>query len=534
MRLINARKLVDEQTISFEEFEDNETPEYAILSHTWAKNHEIIYQDCNTPQSKQKSGYTKIRNACHLALAQEIDWVWVDTCCIDKTSSAELTEAINSMFKWYQRAKICYVYLVDFNSGTNFHECRWFSRGWTLQELIAPREMFFYNQEWAFIGSKAYLLPALSQITTIEVDILSHKKPVSSACVAKRFSWAAKRETTRTEDLAYCLLGIFDINMPMLYGEGERAFTRLQEEIVKSTYDLSILAWTPQASSFSGFLAQSAKDFESCSELVSMGDPLVDEGEMTITSRGIRLRTLEYILVDRWGRNRYAIKLDYTLPNSSPHGLMIMMRKIGPNTFVKVGTVGTPAYPLEPDFGVSGDKQICDFTLLTKLTAASPSRLLTPGSTIVGSSRYTLVQAELPEQISVFDVSERPSQIWDLQDHSFFGTRGSLQNWGTLDLSIGALFICFWCRSDDGEWTFEGTLIESDTDGDELWNHLFLFGEKFNYQTRTVKDLLSRHQSRHKAWLKVDERTTVSFTVERMDDPILCCGPRWIVKIQRE
>ncbi|KAK7414942.1 hypothetical protein QQX98_006267 [Neonectria punicea] len=230
---------------------------------------------------------------CQLALQASIEYVWIDTCCINKSSSAELTEAINSMFPWYQRATVCYTHLADLDDAASLRKCRWFTRGWTLQELIAPKSMAIFNRSWDYVGSKASLIHKLSAITGIDVEILSHDAPLSSTCVAKRLSWAAKRETTRVEGMAYCLLGICNINMPMLYGEGNGAFRRLQEEIVRSTYDLSLLAWTPPNSmdgDFCGFLAESVSDFKGCSKMYSVTDSLLDEGEMTITNKGLRLK----------------------------------------------------------------------------------------------------------------------------------------------------------------------------------------------------------------------------------------------------
>lgn len=123
MRLIEARTLVETQRISFVEFY-GDRPRYAILSHTWDSHQEVIYQDCTHESSKSKTGYEKIRKTCELALGDGLDYVWIDTCCIDKSSSAELTEAINSMFLWYQEASVCYVYLVDKFEGSALGDCR--------------------------------------------------------------------------------------------------------------------------------------------------------------------------------------------------------------------------------------------------------------------------------------------------------------------------------------------------------------------------------------------------------------------------
>lgn len=175
-----------------------------------------------------------------LAADAGIRYAWVDTCCIDKSSSAELTEAINSMYRWYQRSAICYAYLSDLSPSDSLNialpSCRWFTRGWTLQELIAPTEMRFFDRSWIDRGSKESLCTKLSAITAIDTKVLRHELPLSSIAIAQRMSWAAKRETTRIEDRSYSLFGLFGVHK-------ETAFRRLQEEIIKSTLDMSIFAW---------------------------------------------------------------------------------------------------------------------------------------------------------------------------------------------------------------------------------------------------------------------------------------------------
>ncbi|KAK1545681.1 HET domain-containing protein [Colletotrichum paranaense] len=227
-------------------------PRYVILSHTWGDD-EVTFQDLDRPDHTRKRGYVKIDGLCCLAARMGFQWVWVDTCCIDKTSSAELSEAINSMYRWYEDSQICYVYLEDVETGddpssfdSQFSNSRWFTRGWTLQELLAPRIVVFFDAAWKELGTRSSLAPKVEPITSIPAKFLE-KNNVSSAIrsakIAMRMSWAARRQTTRVEDRAYSLLGIFDINMPLLYGEGERAFERLQIEIMKQSSDDSILAW---------------------------------------------------------------------------------------------------------------------------------------------------------------------------------------------------------------------------------------------------------------------------------------------------
>ncbi|KAJ0158907.1 Vegetative incompatibility protein HET-E-1 [Colletotrichum tanaceti] len=243
MRLLNA------QSLHLREFYDDSVPVYAILSHTW-EDDDVTLQDLTGPAGTAKAGFSKIRACCNQAIKDGYEWVWVDTCCIDKTSSAELSEAINSMFRWYRESAVCYVYLSDlppqcpgrFDSAS-FMAARWFTRGWTLQELIAPHLVEFYDQAWNDVGTKTSLVDLIHERTGIRCDVLSGRCLLTWVRVAERMSWASNRQTSRREDIAYCLLGIFDIHMPLLYGEGPRAFQRLQQEILRNSEDLSILLW---------------------------------------------------------------------------------------------------------------------------------------------------------------------------------------------------------------------------------------------------------------------------------------------------
>ncbi|KAI1785938.1 HET-domain-containing protein [Ganoderma leucocontextum] len=194
----------------------------------------------------------KIREACRVARANGYRYLWIDSCCIDKTSSSELSEAINSMYQWYACADVCYAFLADVpaeedrrRKDSKFRLSRWFTRGWTLQELIAPANVVFLCGDWTFIGSKHSLASLLAEITNISYNALLRVEPLKEFSVAERLSWAARRQTTRVEDRAYSVLGIFAINMPTLYGEGEGAFRRLQEEIMRRIPDESLFAWTP-------------------------------------------------------------------------------------------------------------------------------------------------------------------------------------------------------------------------------------------------------------------------------------------------
>lgn len=283
-------------------------PSYAILSHTWGEG-EVTFPDfANLEVANLKKSFAKIEHTCRQARLNGIGYAWVDTCCIDKTSSAELTEAINSMFQLYASSVICYAYLSDLdpdggvdaeNQTSQFARSRWFRRAWTLQELIAPKNVEFYDRDWNSRGTKEDLSRAISAITGIDGDVLRDSSALSQIPVARRMSWAAGRETTRLEDNAYSLLGIFDVNMPMLYGEGEKAFIRLQEEIAKETNDLTLFAWQavktneedsgrPASQKYRGILAKSPAEFANSGDVVPRSDHKFNE-EFVMTNKGLRI-----------------------------------------------------------------------------------------------------------------------------------------------------------------------------------------------------------------------------------------------------
>ena len=264
-------------------------------------------------------GYKKIKACCALAASCSYEYVWIDTCCIDKTSSAELSEAINSMYRWYLNAAICYAYLVDVWIGEErkdsrrvlrdlreyspwavtelwkkFRESRWFTRGWTLQELLAPKLMFFFDKDWHCLGNKSSLQDDLSFITRIGQD---HIFDIKEASAAQKMSWASGRETTRLEDMAYSLMGIFDVNMPLLYGEGKNAFTRLQHEIVKISDDESIFAWEDKFLQESGIFAQSPTAFAKSWDIIQINDlhpHYVTRAPYAVTNRGLAIETFAH------------------------------------------------------------------------------------------------------------------------------------------------------------------------------------------------------------------------------------------------
>ena len=262
MRLLHARDLV------FKEFIGKTVPDYAIVSHRWGDeeiSHQTFNDHCETYINGERHGHgwTKIVKACELALGQGLEWVWIGTCCIDKRSSAELTEAINSMFEWYRQSEICFAFLPDvygvckfdpydvlpptqFES-KEFRSSVWFTRAWTLQELIAPTEVQFFNANFEHIGTKIDKTVAhlVSDATGIPIDVIRNQDiHLDDIVIAERFGWASKRISTREEDIAYSLLGIIAVNMPLLYEEGRRAFQRLQAEIIRKSTNESIFAWS--------------------------------------------------------------------------------------------------------------------------------------------------------------------------------------------------------------------------------------------------------------------------------------------------
>jgi hypothetical protein len=219
----------------------NNIPPYAILSHTWGNDiDEVTFKDLTEGSPKAKTGYNKILFCAARARTNGLQYIWIDTCCIDKSNNAELSEAIISMFRWYRDAAKCYAYLTDVSTTTqnwtpDFRKARWFTRGWTLQELIAPSSVEFFSVEGELLGSKRLLEQQVHEITGIAVKAL-RGHALSEFSVSERLSWTEFRQTTREEDKAYSLLGIFNVNMPPLYGEGtESAFRRLHEEISKGS-----------------------------------------------------------------------------------------------------------------------------------------------------------------------------------------------------------------------------------------------------------------------------------------------------------
>ncbi|KAL7622639.1 hypothetical protein AAE478_008152 [Parahypoxylon ruwenzoriense] len=451
MRLINCR------TLGFEEFVQN-VPAYAILSHTWGED-EVSFRDMSDrSEASPQARFRKIATTCQIALEHGLGYVWVDTCCIDKSSSAELSEAINSMFSWYKGATLCFVFLWDFTAfpismlaemvaSSNaqqslegqlggFHRdppqmtskeieirdrvkkglgsCRWFSRGWTLQELIAPSRINFYDKDWNFFGSKLQLASVLSWITGIDLSVLQGR-PLEDILVGRRMSWASNRTTTRVEDMAYCLLGIFDINMPLLYGEGKKAFIRLQEEIIRSSHDLSIFAWKSDWTDprrFRGLMASSPVEFRGCQRLIKPSFEWNNGGEYSITSRGLRTEGLI-----RVGRGEgmadvgsHFMSLNCVDARQSKLILNVSLRQYGPGLFARRKPWETPTAP--------------DLNVYSAVKLAQPQHICFKDSLLTGNivmdSRINAIQIGLSDDVFDMDsVTAFPPAEWDLRNSIF-------------------------------------------------------------------------------------------------------------------
>ena len=350
MRLLNVR------TLEFKEFFDDKIPPYAILSHRWGDD-EVSYQvfskrhkDKHKAFLETSEGYRKILNFCEYApklwkdeglwrdvsrgydsfqdndpenTLKYLEWVWIDTCCIDKSSSADLSEAINSMYQWYENAVFCCVYLADVQTLSSFTASEWFTRGWTLQELLAPDNVAFLNRDWETLGTKTSLCKLIVTASGISEDYVAGYDVTDSATIAERFSWASRRRTSRIEDHAYCLFGIFQVSLPLMYGEGNRAFQRLQEELLRVSTDDSIFAWSlssppgflMRTTQKVGWLADSAASFNGCEPLTIATQEIRKERNRRVNCQ-----------MTRWG-----IEMDVTVVakadlNRSLRGMLVRLK----------------------------------------------------------------------------------------------------------------------------------------------------------------------------------------------------------------
>lgn len=348
-------------------------------------------------------------------------YAWIDTCCIDKSSSAELSEAINSMYQWYSQAAFCYVYLEDLfpneSDEAGLSKCRWITRGWTLQELLAPksaRRVRFYDMTWNYRGSKVDFVDILSTCTGIQVPVLSGRVKTAECSIAERMSWASKRTTTRVEDTAYCLLGIFNVNMPLLYGEGMKAFRRLQEEIIKRNNDLTIFAWeysgVPDKTAIKLF-AEEPTAFVNSSSIRPFRDDFED---FSITNKGLHMSgeaplREATIKIDRLGRrkSRYALFVGSTRMSGRGMEGGIYLRKIGPKIFFRDLTL-----PLAGFFDL-------DYTQMRTIDDISDYYILTDPHPTISYRPFRNLALHVPSNDTLKLLDAVPETLWDVTDNVF-------------------------------------------------------------------------------------------------------------------
>lgn len=233
---------------------------YVTLSHRWGWD-EPLFRDIQGEavyHGKSTHGMAKLQTFCAFAAKYGYKWAWSDTCCIDKESSAELQEAVGSMFSWYRQSSLTIVHLADVSDDDKLSNSEWFKRGWTLQELLAPRVILFFTQDWSLYQDPSssnhkedsFILAELEKVTSITSRHLKDFHPGMDDA-RSRLQWASTRRTTRPEDIAYSLFGVFDLHLPVLYGESKgNALGRLLSEIISQSGDISVLDWVGTASPF--------------------------------------------------------------------------------------------------------------------------------------------------------------------------------------------------------------------------------------------------------------------------------------------
>ena len=357
MRLLNTSNLQFVHVPDSEIHHDKN--QYAILSHRWgADEDEVSFEDIQLSMDiSRKKGLSKLKGFCKLALSEGCHYGWVDTCCINKGNSSELGEAINSMYRWYMGSKICIAYLEDVPQ-TQLLSSSWFDRGWTLQELIGPKTMIFCNHDWHIIGTKIELTAELSRKTRIPESVLSHATKPSACSVAQRMSWAAERTTTRVEDRAYSLMGLFDVYMPMIYGEREKAFLRLQQHIVQKSKDESIFAWCTEfpgnLKTYSGLFAPSPSAYVHCSEIIqTRGSGGFSEvnGELSIPLKMAphSMETYSALIHCTHSMETYSALLHCTHRAKPDHNVSILIAPTSDEAiYVRVRDVGDGSHTLIP------------------------------------------------------------------------------------------------------------------------------------------------------------------------------------------
>ncbi|KAG2043149.1 heterokaryon incompatibility protein-domain-containing protein [Suillus americanus] len=315
---------------------------YAILSHRWLDSGEPTYEEMKAGTLAAGPGYEKLKNFCREARQYKVDFAWSDTCCIDKSSSTELDESIRSMFRWYRNSEICIVHLAKSTTIKDILLDEWTERGWTLQELLAPFYIKFFNKYWKPMTNDSNdkrkeatteILQTLEKATGIPRDEIYWQFNPGPSKVDERMTWAARRKTTRVEDVAYSLMGIFDVSLQIAYGEGgDRAFCRLIEAIMQAG-NPSVLNWKGAAAKHhtSDAIPRSPRSFLDRRELkLASGGRL----EMTMTGLGLRMQlvmlplSLPLAMATGTGHDRITfdcplcpnIRIDINVQNSLAHG----------------------------------------------------------------------------------------------------------------------------------------------------------------------------------------------------------------------
>ncbi len=312
MRLLTRKLGGNSNDFSLVSFPADDVPPYAILSHTWSDGEEVTYDELLSGTGKNKRGYNKIRFCGERASQDGLQYFWVDTCCINKQDKEELTYALNAMFAWYRKSQICYCYMYDVpkhdldpeHKDSKFRKSRWFTRGWALQELLAPLYLIFFNCAWEEIGTKSSLKGIVADITGIAPSILVLNKG-GDVSVAQRLSWAAERQTSVAADKSYCLLGLLGVNIPMKLrtsnGKGieedeedeEKTFFRFQVQMLKTSDDQSLFCWQEppgEKRPSAGLLARSPRHFKNCNRFYQSHERRQASKRLTFSKKGLRIR----------------------------------------------------------------------------------------------------------------------------------------------------------------------------------------------------------------------------------------------------
>jgi hypothetical protein len=495
---------------------------------------------------------------------------------IDKSSSAELSEAINSMYQWYSNADTCYVLLEDIPSASMvrsdhfdperlFAKSRWFTRGWTLQELIAPAIVEFYALDWTEIGTKTSLASQVASITGIRLAVLFGEK-LSEFTVAERMSWAAKRSTTRVEDLSYCLLGIFQVNMPLLYGEGARAFKRLQEEILKTSEDYTLFAWSesPGLGVDGELLSQTAAAFQDCilsgGHLFTLSDLCLDNGILSLksisnndweinsrwdppslTSRGLRI-TLP-LLQDKRDKDRFKACIFCTqqvTKSGRPTTLPVCVDLYVKSADMRIFTRMKPGYDFFPTSYLSlvSWDDISEFTLMTiYVTGATRS----PGPKSLSFSKFFEYTTFEINMTSTDDLEDSAVQVLRTRP-----PKGESRLGGTLYHSTGLFILLFKieselllvlaaCSSSPPDWKAARGCCKVLAHG--TWEDLGNFGNLMDrFDEKIVEgelpdrlvEPLALHQQERQMCIAVRRKPWVGLTGSKSPNP------SWIVDISVE